>query len=86
MVLTRISVQRVLDVETRHRSARDTRQSQLSRETLLQALRGVLAGAGQKMGEPVRKSLTDTLLRLLGDSEVNARTSVFRRSNGEIHD
>ncbi|XP_029194337.2 eIF-2-alpha kinase activator GCN1-like [Acropora millepora] len=36
------------------------------RETLLQALRGVIAGAGEKMGEPIRKALTTTLLGLLG--------------------
>ena len=40
------------------------------RETLLQALRGVIAGAGQKMGDPIRKTLTTTLLDLLGHGDV----------------
>lgn len=43
----------------------------LFRETLLQALRGVIAGAGEKMGEPIRKALTTTLLGLLGHPDVS---------------
>lgn len=42
----------------------------LCRDTLLQALRGVIAGAGQKMGDPIRKPLTTTLLDLLGHGDV----------------
>ena len=42
----------------------------LCRETLLQALRGVIAGAGQKMGDPIRKTLTSTLLSLLAYGDV----------------
>ncbi len=38
---------------------------------MLQALRGVISGAGKKMGEAVRKSLTTTLLSLLGMPEVS---------------
>ena len=37
---------------------------------MLQALRGVISGAGQKMGEAVRKTLIATLLSLLGMPEV----------------
>ena len=40
------------------------------RETLLQALRGVIAGAGQKMGDPIRKTLTSALMDLLGHADV----------------
>lgn len=43
----------------------------LFRETLLQALRGVIAGAGQKMGDPIKKTLTTTLLDLLGHGDVS---------------
>ncbi|EDO39308.1 predicted protein [Nematostella vectensis] len=45
------------------------------RETLLQALRGVIAAAGQKMGEAVRKTLTATLLSLLGHGENSIRVA-----------
>ena len=37
---------------------------------MLQALRGVIGGAGKKMGEAVRKALTATLLSLLAMPEV----------------
>ena len=41
------------------------------RETFLQALRGVTFGAGQKMGDAIRKTLTSTLLETLGHGEVS---------------
>lgn len=48
-----------------HNGVKNTEDNTI-RETLLQALRGVIAGAGEKMGEPIRKALTTTLLGLLG--------------------
>ncbi|XP_077995202.1 stalled ribosome sensor GCN1-like [Glandiceps talaboti] len=39
------------------------------RETMLQALRGVISGAGQKMGEANRKAITSTLLGMLAIPE-----------------
>ena len=48
------------------------------RETMLQALRGVIGGAGKKMGEAVRKALTATLISLLGMQEVGQRLYIIR--------
>ena len=43
------------------------------RETMLQALRGVLLSVGNKMGEVVRTNLTSTLLAFQGHDEVSPK-------------
>lgn len=40
------------------------------RETMLQALRFVIQGAGSKVDPTIRKSITTTLLGMLGHDEV----------------
>lgn len=57
---------------TLRQSESDNDSISIFRETLLQALRGVIAGAGEKMGEPIRKALTTTLLDLLGHPDVSS--------------
>ena len=57
---------------TLRQSESDNDSISIFRETLLQALRGVIAGAGEKMGEPIRKALTTTLLGLLGHPDVSS--------------
>lgn len=57
-----------------HNGVKNTEDNTI-RETLLQALRGVIAGAGQKMGDPIRKTLTTTLLDLLGHGDDNIRVA-----------
>ncbi|XP_068678677.1 stalled ribosome sensor GCN1-like [Montipora foliosa] len=57
-----------------HNGVKNTEDNTI-RETLLQALRGVIAGAGEKMGEPIRKALTTTLLDLLGHADDSIRVA-----------
>jgi len=57
-----------------HNGVKNTEDNTI-RETLLQALRGVIAGAGEKMGDPIRKTLTTTLLDLLGHGDDNIRVA-----------
>ncbi|XP_071479229.1 stalled ribosome sensor GCN1-like [Diadema antillarum] len=45
------------------------------RETMLQALRGSIAGAGGKIGDPIKKTLMTTLLGQLASTEGNIRIS-----------
>ena len=47
-----------------------------SRETMLQALRGIITPAGDKMSEPLRKQVHNTLLGMLGHSEDVTRAAV----------
>lgn len=42
----------------------------LHRETMLQALRFVIQGAGSKVDPAIRKNITTTLLGMLGHDEV----------------
>lgn len=46
------------------------------RETMLQALRGLLTPAGDKMSEPLRKQVYATLISMLGHSEDITRSAV----------
>ncbi|XP_063238170.1 stalled ribosome sensor GCN1 isoform X2 [Bacillus rossius redtenbacheri] len=46
------------------------------RETMLQALRGMISPAGDKMSEPLRKSVYTTLTNMLGHSEDVTRSAV----------
>lgn len=46
------------------------------RETMLQALRGVLTPAGDKMTEPMKKQVFATLSSMLGHSEDVTRNAV----------
>ncbi|XP_060079689.1 stalled ribosome sensor GCN1-like [Ylistrum balloti] len=51
-----------------HSGIRNTSDSSV-KDTMLQALRFCVSGAGQKMAEPLRKQITATLLELLGSQE-----------------
>ncbi|XP_069136043.1 stalled ribosome sensor GCN1-like [Argopecten irradians] len=51
-----------------HSGIRNTSDSSV-KDTMLQALRFCISGAGQKMAEPLRKQITATLLELLGSQE-----------------
>lgn len=46
------------------------------RETMLQALRGLITPAGDKMTEPLRKQIYGTLISMLGHSEDVTRSAV----------
>lgn len=51
----------------------------MHRETIQQALRGILLIVGNKMGETVRENLTNTLLSLQSHAEVNEQTVLFTK-------
>jgi hypothetical protein len=54
------------------------------RDTMLQALRFCLCGAGSKMAEPLKKQATTTLLGMLSSQEETTRSVVFQNLRSEL--
>ncbi|CAB4017482.1 eIF-2-alpha kinase activator GCN1-like, partial [Paramuricea clavata] len=57
-----------------HNGVRNTEDNQI-RETMQQALRGIVLNVGHKMGETVRQNLTTTLLSFQSHAEENIRVA-----------